>query len=1305
VTVPNAAAGSTLGAALVQNPSDSLWADNALTLSGGAKNSTGDWVRLPNELLTGKTSATVQMEVKADATMLNSFNFMWNIGNSSSDTEYFFATLNCANGRMPLVGLKTGGAENLVQASSCAAKAATWMSVTAVIDGSASPAAAKLYIDGVQVASGTLPATPAGVVDQSLSTIGRSPWPDALFKGAVSTFRVYDTALTANQVDAISEEDAALHTATVRGYAQAIVNGLDIDDQTVDSSFVTLPTAAGQVTWTSSDPATVSPNGVVTQPLQGQPAKTVTMTARSEVRGITATRSIALTVNPTTKTNQELVDEAATAYVIDPVMVSGDQLPAAAEGTSVTFENASGITVSSAGVVTGGSSEQTGTVEAVISKSGVSGVTARKTFTIEVLPEATSERLLAYDRVPTSENQANNGDIAYSMHLALEDGPTWSPLNENYGIFFARSAQAQPVNQDVNASLDRSLKDPSVFYLDDGGYGVVAVRTTRGSSASDSTSSILFATSSNLLEYEELINSRSIIDVGEANGVNRPHVVWDTAAEHYVVSWTDDSGVAKYTTFDDLVDSASTHGELAVGAPTVGVRVESAAGVENFRSGDTIAIDDETVSALVTRFGRLTNTGYTIDPVTVAEGSTVTSSDLPANVNLTYSDGSSGFLPISSWDTSSIDTSKPGSYSVTGTVKQTQYQLPFAEERADPSVYKWEWEHGATTETKYLMVATNDIYGDNVNQQDSARLPIRMSDTIAGLADTPGNASGLVDATGNNPKESVIVKEGDANTDGRVITGSLWAPEIHEIDGKLTILFMPSYNNVWTDGASAFIQLKKDANGDDLDPTKAANWSAPQTVTRANGQPLSLTATGGTGMSLDMTYFQDETGQSYYAWQQLGAVYIATMNPSDPSHVTSTPIRIVVPEYAWDNAIAEGPNVVTHDGKLYLIYSGSGVGKTYTTGMAIADASGDADLTDPASWSKLNYPIQKSGIFNGAWQLGTGHGMWSEDEDGNLLYVFHAYANTTEGFKNYSGRDMFVRRVHWGADGLPVLDMDLSEELASSFRTVTATVEVAPAAPVQSIAVTAKPTKTSYVVGDPFDATGLVVTATLTDGRTRALKPGEYSLSGFSSAAAGTSTVTVTMTAKPSMTATFTVAIVTGSLTTGVPTITGKAQVGNTLTAQPGAWGPAPVALSYQWLRDGKPIARATGASYELAAADRGHRVSVAAMGTKAGYGQETIASAPTAEVKAGVIKASRVKITGNAKAGHKLKATTSSWSPKPVTLSYKWYRDGKRIAGANDRTYNLKAADRGDRFTVKVTGKKSGYETRTRVSGARSVR
>ena len=101
-------------------------------------------------------------------------------------------------------------------------------------------------------------------------------------------------------------------------------------------------------------------------------------------------------------------------------------------------------------------------------------------------------------------------------------------------------------------------------------------------------------------------------------------------------------------------------------------------------------------------------------------------------------------------------------------------------------------------------------------------------------------------------------------------------------------------------------------------------------------------------------------------------------------------------------------------GKIFLIYSGSLVGIDYTTGLVTARRR--ARRPDrPGHVTKLDYPLQKSGMYNGEWQLGTGHGMWSHDEGGNLIYVFH---NAEYDNGRYGGRDAQVRRVHWSGEGM-----------------------------------------------------------------------------------------------------------------------------------------------------------------------------------------------------------------------------------------------------------------------------------------------
>ena len=73
------------------------------------------------------------------------------------------------------------------------------------------------------------------------------------------------------------------------------------------------------------------------------------------------------------------------------------------------------------------------------------------------------------------------------------------------------------------------------------------------------------------------------------------------------------------------------------------------------------------------------------------------------------------------------------------------------------------------------------------------------------------------------------------------------------------------------------------------------------------------------------------------------------------------------------------------------------------------------------------------------------------------------------------------------------------------------------------------------------------------------------------------------------------------------PTITGVAQAGDQLTADPGTWaGDSPISLSYQW-SDGQ-----TGPTDTLSSADVGQSVSVTVTATNA-FGQITATSDRTA--------------------------------------------------------------------------------------------
>ena len=165
---------------------------------------------------------------------------------------------------------------------------------------------------------------------------------------------------------------------------------------------------------------------------------------------------------------------------------------------------------------------------------------------------------------------------------------------------------------------------------------------------------------------------------------------------------------------------------------------------------------------------------------------------------------------------------------------------------------------------------------------------------------------------------------------------------------------------------------------------------------------------------------------------------------------------------------------------------------------------------------------------------------------------------------------------------------------------------------------------------------------------------------------------------------------------TGQPTISGTAQVGETLTAETrdiaDADGLSQAAYSYQWLAGDVEIAGATDSNYTLAATDAGKTVKVQVSFTDDASNKEALTSEATAAVepKANTPATGQPTISGTAQVGETLTAETTDIEDADgmdnASFSYQWLADDLEIAGATDSTYALVDADEGKTIKVRVS-------------------
>ena len=164
---------------------------------------------------------------------------------------------------------------------------------------------------------------------------------------------------------------------------------------------------------------------------------------------------------------------------------------------------------------------------------------------------------------------------------------------------------------------------------------------------------------------------------------------------------------------------------------------------------------------------------------------------------------------------------------------------------------------------------------------------------------------------------------------------------------------------------------------------------------------------------------------------------------------------------------------------------------------------------------------------------------------------------------------------------------------------------------------------------------------------------------------------------------------------TGVPTISGTVQVGETLTADVSGINDADgldnVSYGYQWISGGTDIDGATGSSYLLTSSEQGRTIKVRVSFID----DRNIAEARTSDATGAVIAArnrqatGKPTIDGTARVGQTLTADASNISDLDgitnATFFYQWRAGGLTIIGANRSIYTLTASEQGKTVTVRV--------------------
>lgn len=254
----------------------------------------------------------------------------------------------------------------------------------------------------------------------------------------------------------------------------------------------------------------------------------------------------------------------------------------------------------------------------------------------------------------------------------------------------------------------------------------------------------------------------------------------------------------------------------------------------------------------------------------------------------------------------------------------------------------------------------------------------------------------------NAPRKTVFVPP--SNT---AYSKQLWAPEIHFINNKWYIYFAAD------DGKndSHRVYLLENSSTDPF----AGDWVFKGKISDPSDK-----------WAIDASVFNYQNNL-YMVWSGWEGdtngrqdIFIAKMK--NPWTIEGARVRISSPLYDWETfgalndsinpaivTVNEGPQVLTHNGNLFLLYSASGCW-TEKYSLGLLTFTGKENLLDSSAWQKSSSPIFESDVKNSVYA--PGHNSFFKSPDGKEDWILY-HANGAPGQGCGINRSPRAQRFYW----------------------------------------------------------------------------------------------------------------------------------------------------------------------------------------------------------------------------------------------------------------------------------------------------